>query len=65
MVSLVFIGGKWHPYFMDTVEILKLAVEAEAKSARGEPLSRQERMALLAKILVTQETRREKRYGRN
>jgi hypothetical protein len=41
----------------------RLAREAEAKLAEGKPLSREEQLALLARLLARQETRRERRYG--
>jgi hypothetical protein len=40
------------------------AREAEARLAKGEPLSRAERLALLARLLASQDTRKERKYGR-
>ena len=48
---------------MEPLDIARLAREAEAKLAQGAALSRQERLALLARLLVVQETRQERRYG--
>ncbi|GEM_PF-4890311 len=39
------------------------ARQAEVKLAKGEPLSRAERIALLALMLTGQETRKERKYG--
>jgi hypothetical protein len=37
--------------------------EADARLSRGEPLSREEQLVLLAGLLVGQATRKERRYG--
>jgi hypothetical protein len=37
--------------------------EAEARLSRGEPLTREEQLALLAGLLAGQATRKERRYG--
>ena len=39
------------------------AREAEARLAKGETLSRVQRMALLARLLAVQDTRQERKYG--
>ena len=48
---------------MEPLETARLAREAEAKLAKGAALSPQERLALLARLLASQETRQERRYG--
>jgi hypothetical protein len=49
---------------MEPAETARLAREAEAKLAKGNVLTREERLALLAGWLAGQETRKERRYGR-
>ena len=44
-------------------DFAQLAQAAEAKLAKGEELSRQERILLLSAMLLRQDTRRERRYG--
>lgn len=39
------------------------AREAEARLAKGEALSRSQRLALLARLLAVQDTRQERKYG--
>jgi hypothetical protein len=39
------------------------AREAESRLASGEPLSRSQRLALLARLLAVQDTRKERKYG--
>jgi hypothetical protein len=51
--------------FMEPKETAGLAREAESKLAKGGELSREERLALLAKLIAGQETRKERRYGQN
>lgn len=41
----------------------RLAQTAEEKLAKALPLSREERLALLASLLAKQETRKERRYA--
>jgi hypothetical protein len=48
---------------MEPAEILKLAQAAEAKLASGLELSRREQLALLAFLLASQPTRKERKYG--
>ncbi|MDQ3002878.1 MAG: hypothetical protein M3Y08_16655 [Fibrobacterota bacterium] len=48
---------------MEPAETARLAREAESKLAKGAELSRNERLALLAKLIAGQETRKERRYG--
>lgn len=49
---------------MEPAETALLAREAEAKLAKGLTLDRGERLALLARLLCVQETRKERKYGR-
>ena len=44
-------------------DFVRLAQAAETKLAKGEDLSRQERVLLLSAMLLRQDTRRERRYG--
>ncbi|MDB5104746.1 MAG: hypothetical protein JWP91_2435 [Fibrobacteres bacterium] len=48
---------------MEPTETAKLAQAAEAKLAGGLELSRGEQLALLARLLTAQETRKERKYG--
>lgn len=48
---------------MDPFETEIRAREAEARLARGEPLSRAEQLAMLARLLAAQDTRKERKYG--
>ncbi|MEO6095292.1 MAG: hypothetical protein ABIW76_06340 [Fibrobacteria bacterium] len=48
---------------MEPIETARLAKQAEAKLAQGEQLSRQELLALLARMLAFQDTRKDKKYG--
>jgi uncharacterized coiled-coil DUF342 family protein len=48
---------------MEPVETARRAKEAEAKLAQGEKLSREERLALLACLLASQDTRKDRKYG--
>ncbi len=48
---------------MEPTELAKLAHDAEAKLAQGIALSRREQLALLASLLIKQETPRERKYG--
>lgn len=48
---------------MESFETEIRAREAEARLANGEPLTRAQRMALLARLLAVQDTRKERKYG--
>lgn len=48
---------------MEPFETDMRAREAEARLARGEALSRAQRVALLARLLALQDTRQERKYG--
>ena len=48
---------------MEPLETARLAKEAEAKLSLGEKLSREERLALLARLLASQDTRKDRKYG--
>ena len=48
---------------MEPADIAGLAREAEAKLAKGMPLTERERLALLARLLIAQPTRQERKYG--
>lgn len=48
---------------METAALLRLAKEAEAKAAGGSQLSREERVLLLAWLMLGRETRKERGYG--
>jgi hypothetical protein len=48
---------------MDALPLERQARDAEAKLARGEPLSRTEQLALLARLLAVQDTRKDRKYG--
>jgi len=48
---------------MEAQEFSRLLREAETKLAQGESLSRREQLILLAGLLMSQSTRKEKRYG--
>jgi hypothetical protein len=48
---------------MDAQEFDRRFREAETKLAQGECLTRREQIVLLAGLLLTQPTRKEKRYG--
>jgi hypothetical protein len=52
-----------HACPMETSRIARLAREAEEKLAKASPLSRDEQMALLARLLALQETRKERKYS--
>ena len=52
---------------LDTMEPFETDIrarEAESRLACGEPLSRAQRLALLARLLAVQDTRKERKYGR-
>jgi hypothetical protein len=48
---------------MEPARAARLAQAAEEKLAKAQPLTREERLALLARLLAWQETRQERRYG--
>ncbi|HKP96616.1 MAG TPA: hypothetical protein VJ385_12730 [Fibrobacteria bacterium] len=48
---------------MEPIETAGLARDAEAKLAQGIALTRREQLALLARLLTGQETRKERKYG--
>jgi hypothetical protein len=48
---------------METSRTARLAREAEEKLAKASPLSRDEQMALLARLLALQETRKDRKYS--
>ena len=48
---------------MEPIEAERLASQAEAKLAGGQALTREEHLALLARLLSRQETRQERKYG--
>ena len=48
---------------MEPAETARLARAAEEKLAQARDLTRQERLALLARLLAVQETRQERKYG--
>jgi hypothetical protein len=48
---------------MEPFETEIRAREAEARLAKGEALSRAQRLALLARLLAVQDTRQERKYG--
>lgn len=48
---------------MDTAELTRLAREAEARAAKGSRLSREDRLLLLAWMMLGRETRKERGYG--
>jgi hypothetical protein len=48
---------------MEPFETEIRAREADALLAKGEPLSRAQRLALLARLLAVQDTRKERKYG--
>lgn len=48
---------------METTRTARLARAAEEKLAKAEPLSREERLALLARLLALQETRKDRKYS--
>ena len=48
---------------MEPERTARLARAAEEKLAKSLPLSREEQLALLARLLAVQETRKEKGYG--
>jgi hypothetical protein len=49
---------------MEPAETARSAREAEAKLARSIALTREERLALLARLLAVQDTRKERKYGK-
>ena len=49
---------------MEPAWLARLAQAADEKLEQGRSLSREEQLALLARLLATQETRQERRYGR-
>ena len=52
-----------HACGMEPSRAAALAQSAEDKLAKALPLSREEQLALLARLLARQETRRERKYG--
>lgn len=48
---------------MEPVQTARLARAAEEKLALARDLTREERLALLARLLAVQETRQERKYG--
>jgi hypothetical protein len=48
---------------MESTDTARLAILAEGKLAKALPLSRDEQLALLARLLALQETRKERRYS--
>lgn len=48
---------------MEPARTARLAQAAEEKLAKALPLAREEQLALLARLLALQETRKERRYG--
>lgn len=50
---------------MDIPGFERLLREAEAKLAEGRELSRREQLVMLASLLMSQATRKEKRYGQS
>jgi hypothetical protein len=48
---------------MGTSETARLARAAEEKLAKAAPLSREEQIALLARMLALQETRKDRKYS--
>ncbi|MDB5050670.1 MAG: hypothetical protein JWO30_3741 [Fibrobacteres bacterium] len=48
---------------MEPTETARLARDAEVKLAQGIEISRREQLALLARLLAAQETRKERKYG--
>jgi hypothetical protein len=48
---------------MEPMDMAELARLAEAKLAQGQAITDEERLALLARMLIFQETRQERRYG--
>ena len=62
--ELFFRREKCHAWgTMDIPGLERQARDAEAKLAKGEPLSREERMSLLARLLTFQDTRKDRKYG--
>jgi hypothetical protein len=49
---------------MEPAGTARLARDAEAKLERAIALTREERLALLARLLAVQETRKERKYGK-